>query len=208
MTVEPLTPERRRAMTRRHLLDAAAVVFAENGFYSSTIDEVAKRAGFTKGAVYSNFTSKDDLFLALLDDRIDQQFAVLTEVLEHGPSGRSGQAPRVRDLLRSGGMGWDDTWETLFLEFVLYARRNEEAAAKLAERARRERAFVEQLIESEYAALGAVPRYPIRAFAEISMDLFSGFGIARLLDPDLITDETIDVALNLLWDSFGINDDE
>src|SRR6266513_920054 len=64
-TFEPLTPERRRAMTRQHLLEAAAMVFARNGFHGSTLDEVAATAGFSKGAVYSNFKSKHDLFLEL-----------------------------------------------------------------------------------------------------------------------------------------------
>src|SRR6476646_7446205 len=98
MTFEPLTPERRRAMTRQHLLDAAAIVFTRNGFHGSTLDEVASTAGFTKGAVYSNFTSKDDLFLALLDDRMERQFAVATEVLESGSHELSEQLPRVREL--------------------------------------------------------------------------------------------------------------
>ena len=91
MTFEPLTPERRRAMTRQHLLDAAAIVFARNGFHGSTLDEVAATAGFSKGAVYSNFKSKDDLFLELFHDRIDRQFAVVSEALETG-STRPGRA--------------------------------------------------------------------------------------------------------------------
>ena len=70
MAIEPLTPDRRRAMTREHLLEAAAVVFARNGFHGSSLDEVAAAAGFTKGAVYSNFKSKEDLFVAVLDHRI------------------------------------------------------------------------------------------------------------------------------------------
>ena len=76
MTFEPLTPERRREMTRQHLLDAAAIVFARKGFHGATLDEVAKLAGFTKGAVYSNFKSKDDLFLALLEQKSDRSYAV------------------------------------------------------------------------------------------------------------------------------------
>ena len=73
VTIEPLTPERRRAMTREHLLEAAAVVFARNGYHGASLDEVAAAAGFTKGAVYSNFKSKEDLFLALIDHRIEMQ---------------------------------------------------------------------------------------------------------------------------------------
>ena len=67
MTLEPLTPERRRQQTRDYLLQAAAQVFAERGFHGASLDEVAAAAGFTKGAVYSNFKNKEDLFLALLE---------------------------------------------------------------------------------------------------------------------------------------------
>ena len=73
VTIEPLTPARRREMTRRHLLDAAAVVFARDGFHGASLDDVAATAGFTKGAVYSNFKSKEDLFLAVFDDRFARE---------------------------------------------------------------------------------------------------------------------------------------
>ena len=65
MPVERLTPEKRRELTRAHLLAAAAEVFAERGFQRATLDQIADAAGFSKGAVYSNFASKDELFLAL-----------------------------------------------------------------------------------------------------------------------------------------------
>src|ERR1700730_5330771 len=101
MAVERLTPTRRRELTRRNLLEAAAVVFAREGFHGASLDEVAATAGFTKGAVYSNFKSKDDLFLALLDDRIERQFAVASEVLDSGPHESALQFPAVRELLHS-----------------------------------------------------------------------------------------------------------
>ena len=98
MTIEPLTPARRREMTRRHLLEAAAVVFARDGFHGASLDDVAATAGFTKGAVYSNFKSKEDLFLALFDDRLVREAADMQQVL-HDPvdgDGRVDQLPRVR----------------------------------------------------------------------------------------------------------------
>ena len=61
--------ERRQAQTREQLLDAAATVFAERGFHAATLDEIGQTAGFSKGAVYSNFASKDDLFVALINAR-------------------------------------------------------------------------------------------------------------------------------------------
>jgi AcrR family transcriptional regulator len=206
VTFEALTPERRRAMTRQHLLDAAAIVFARNGFHGSTLDEVAATAGFTKGAVYSNFKSKDDLFLELLDERTSREFAVVTDVLEDGSHDQAEQLPRVRDLIQGMNvMFWDDTWTTLYLEFVLYARRNPEAQAKLVATARRGREFTQKLIEQEYAAIGAKPRHPTQELAEISLALFGGLGLDRLVDPTAITDQTLDTVLSLLYDAMGVD---
>ena len=81
MPIEPLTAERRRQQTREYLLHAAAQVFAERGFHEATIDEVASAAGFTKGAVYSNFKNKEDLFLALLEDAYARDTAAIKETL-------------------------------------------------------------------------------------------------------------------------------
>src|SRR5262245_46399036 len=169
MTLEPLTPERRRAQTRRHLLDAAAVVFARKGFHGATIDEVAETAGFTKGAVYSNFENKEDLFFAMVDDRVERQFSIVSEVLATGPHDRTTQLPHMRELFRSGAIFADDDWELLHLEFVLYAKRNPAAAEKLAHRAAREREFVAQLIEEEHANFGLTPAFPSDQLAELSL---------------------------------------
>jgi AcrR family transcriptional regulator len=207
VTFEPLTPERRRAMTRQHLLDAAAIVFARNGFHGSTLDEVAATAGFTKGAVYSNFKNKDDLFLELLDDRIERQFAVVSEVLDSGSHDKVEQAPHIRALF-GGATFWDENILTLYLEFVLYAIRNPEAQAKLAASAQRTRARVQELIEHEYATLGASPNYPTRDLAEISLALFNGLGIDRLIDPSVVTDQTLDTILSFLYTAMGVDRDD
>jgi AcrR family transcriptional regulator len=205
MTLEPLTPERRRAMTRRHLLDAAAIVFARKGFHGATLDEVAATAGFSKGAVYSNFKSKDDLFLELLDDRINRQFAVVSEVLETGSHDRAEQFPRIREIFRSD-MFWGEDFITLWLEFVLYARRNPEAQAKLAASVQRSRAQVQALIEHEYAIIGGSPTYPTADLAEISLALFNGLGIDRIVNPSAITDEMLDTTLSFLYDAMGVDE--
>jgi AcrR family transcriptional regulator len=207
MTFEPLTPERRRAMTRQHLLDAAAIVFARNGFHGATLDEVATTAGFSKGAVYSNFKSKDDLFLELLDDRINREFAVVSEVLESGSHDKAEQFPRIREILRSD-MFWSEDFITLWLEFVLYSRRNPEAQAKLAASLQRSRSQVQELIEHEYSAIGGTPKYPTRDLAEISLALFNGLGIDRLVNPSAVTDEMLDTTITFLYDAMGVNGGE
>ena len=81
MELLPLTPERRRQQTREHLLAAAAEVFAERGFHGASLDEVAAVAGFTKGAVYSNFKNKEDLFLALFKANYDREMDALRATL-------------------------------------------------------------------------------------------------------------------------------
>ncbi|MDP9334581.1 MAG: TetR/AcrR family transcriptional regulator [Actinomycetota bacterium] len=205
MTFEPLTPERRRAMTRQHLLDAAAIVFARNGFHGSTLDEVAAAAGFSKGAVYSNFKSKDDLFLELFHDRVDRQFAVVSEALESSSHDQAEQFPRIRQILRSDMSPWNDSFVTLWLEFILYARRNPDAQKKLAASAQRARAQVQALIEHEYEVRGVTPNYPTADLAEIGMALFNGLGIDRLVDQSAVTDQMLDTTLSFLFDAMGVN---
>jgi AcrR family transcriptional regulator len=194
-----LTPERRRALTRRHLLEAAGVVFARQGFHGATLDEVAATAGFTKGAVYSNFTSKDDLFLALLEDRTERQLAVVSDVLAAGGHAAAEQFPLVSQLFR-GELFWDDEFATLYLEFVLYARRHSDAQMKLAESARRTRTMVQALIDAEYAALEIEPKYASADVAAMSLALFGGFGLDRLVDPRAVSSETLDTTLTLLFE--------
>ena len=205
MSFEPLTPERRRAMTRQHLLDAAAIVFARNGFHGSTLDEVAATAGFSKGAVYSNFKSKDDLFLELFHERVDRQFAVVSEALQTGSHLQAEQFPRIRQILRSDASPWDESFVTLWLEFVLYARRNPDAQKKLAASAQRARVQVQALIEHEYEAAGVSPKYPTADLAEIGMALFNGLGIDRLVDPSAVTDHLLDTTLSFLFDAMGVD---
>lgn len=206
MPFEPLTPERRRAMTRRYLLDAAAIVFARDGFHGATLDEVAKTAGFTKGAVYSNFKSKDDLFLELQREWADRQLAVLTEFLESGDHDRATELTRTRELLRGAMFTWHDTENALYLEFVLYARQKPELRAELAEIRRQWLGFVSDLIEREYEAWGANLKYPTHDMAQISLALFSGLGTDHMLDPELVSEHTLDTVLSVLYDTMGIEE--
>lgn len=206
MSFEPLTPERRRAMTRRYLLDAAAIVFARDGFHGATLDEIAARAGFSKGAVYSNFKNKDELFVALLEDRIDRWYAITLDVLDAGPHDRADQLPRVRDLLGATVLlDEGDSWRALYLEFVLYAQRNPDAKDKLVTAVRRERARIQALIEREYQASGDSLPYSATALAVFNQALWDGLGFVRLVDPDAIDQQAIDTAIELLYTAMGVD---
>lgn len=71
--IEKLTPERRRQMTRDALLDAAEEVFVKRGVTGAALEEIAAEAGFSRGAIYDHFGSKDELLLAVLDRFMERQ---------------------------------------------------------------------------------------------------------------------------------------
>jgi len=107
---------RRRAASRAALLDAAATVFARDGFHRATLDAVAAEAGLTKGAVYSSFDGKDDLFFALQERR----FAQLAEEQAEAVGQAAGDPEHV-GVAAAKHLPFDRVWNLLFLEFVTYA---------------------------------------------------------------------------------------
>src|SRR3954454_18996732 len=84
MAVARQTQPERRQKTRTRLLAAATRVFARHRYHSATLDEIAAEAGFTKGALYYNFASKEELFLALLDEHIASRVTLLRELGSRG----------------------------------------------------------------------------------------------------------------------------
>jgi AcrR family transcriptional regulator len=203
-TFEPLTPERRRAMTRQHLLEAAAMAFARDGFQGSSLDQIAATAGFTKGAVYSNFKSKDDLFLAVLEERFERGHAAIRGALDTETHTQEEWMPRIANAVREAM--WDDSWTMLFLEFVLYASRNPQARSKLAAWTRHSLGRVEQLIAQEHDAAGAPPHYPPADLALISVSMFDGLGVYRLIDPSFTSDQTLTAVLQFMSDAIGVDE--
>src|SRR3989304_1747470 len=79
---EPTPTRRRREVTRQRLLDAAFPVFARNGFERATVDEIVREAGYSKGAFYVHFDAKEDLFWAMLEERISRQQEAFLQSLD------------------------------------------------------------------------------------------------------------------------------
>jgi AcrR family transcriptional regulator len=198
--VEPLTPDRRRALTRSHLLEAAAQVFARQGFHGASIDDVARAAGFTKGAVYSNFKNKEDLFLALMDRRSQEQLSVVGNAMTEASSLTDDErASRFRDL--TAGLLWGDRdWQLLVLEFSLYAARNAHAAQRLVEQERREREQLIPLIRGELDRVGTVSPVPLDDLASIFLALFRGIALQHVIDPEGADDTLLESAMEFLHD--------
>jgi AcrR family transcriptional regulator len=199
MTIEPLTPERRRQQTRDHLLDAAAQVFGERGYHSASLDDIAAAAGFTKGAVYSNFKSKEDLFLALLESRFASELEDLKAVLaawDVGPG--NGLSDFVSLIVDSPKDPTRVTWGTLYEEFHLYARRNPEARARLAELERRDVASVAEILRTERARLNLDPSTSPEDAARITLALTRGVAMMQTIDPDAVDQRFLESMLEFL----------
>jgi AcrR family transcriptional regulator len=124
-----LSRAERREQTRQELLSAAEACFVSRGFHASSVEEVAERAGYTKGAVYSNFASKEDLFFAVYEQRVER---VLTEVV---PGLLQGSAEGAFDWLATGAIerrDRDDGWLAVFFEFWAHVLRHPELRDRFA----------------------------------------------------------------------------
>lgn len=107
---------------RDRLLRAALELFTGRGYDQTSLDQVAGAAGFTKGAVYSNFTSKDELFLTLMDQQVGRRIASVREALQRSGGGAD-SARLVGDRL-TRALDEDREWQLLFLDYVLRAARD------------------------------------------------------------------------------------
>lgn len=199
MSFEPLTPERRRQQTRDHLLEAAAQVFAERGFDGATLDEVAAVAGFTKGAVYSNFKNKDDLFLALLESRYEQEMQSVLRTIEATADHPEAHLADFVDLLREQfDAPGNNNWGGLYQQFFSYALHNPAARAKLAEFERADIASVAKIFEDERARHGIRGHESAEDSARIVVAVIRGLWAQRLLDPDAVDGSILESAISFI----------
>jgi AcrR family transcriptional regulator len=147
---------RRRAETRRRVVDAAFEVFCELGIRDAPVELICERAGFTRGAFYSNFASKEELFLAVyevqMQERIDRLRAAVGAAVDQADVTDPDVATEV---LRQAGalfleaLASDRTWYLLNIEFVAQAMRNDELRpVTAAAEARFEDGLAEILMET------------------------------------------------------------
>ncbi|WP_137722846.1 TetR/AcrR family transcriptional regulator [Prescottella subtropica] len=143
----------RRAETRRRLLDAAGEVFAEEGFGRASVEQVCERAGFTRGAFYSNFTSLDELFLAMWEQRsaamLDGIAAALADADRTAPTGLEDAVDRVLAAIPV-----DDAWYRITAEFTAHALRNPALRRVMAAREDAIQAAILPIVEDALAATG------------------------------------------------------
>lgn len=178
MTDKPLS--RRRAGTRERLLDAAWSEFTSRGYAVTSVENVCERAGFTRGAFYSNFTTKDDIFLALHRRQVDRVISEL-ETRRARRRGAADLAETVAEVL--GGLASDREWYLLRTEFLLHAARRPEAAAALVTSRTQLRDRLAEILAETLEELGLHATVPVGELAGWLLLVDDG-GIARsLIEP-------------------------
>jgi AcrR family transcriptional regulator len=167
MAVERLTPERRRELTRSALVEAAADVFARRGFDGASLEEIAEAAGFTRGAIYSNFGSKEDLLLAVVERYNQTLVGAFSDTLERATDISQEEmtvsaAALWRDLIRR-----DPNLTALNLEFRLRALRNPAFRARFLELLHENDKRIADLIAREAKTYGIRLKYDPADLAQI-----------------------------------------
>ena len=172
-------PRRRRAETVERLLDAALETFAEIGFAAASVEDICSRGGFTRGAFYSSFRTKDELFAALFARETATNLARAEEQLvgiedEADPVGAA--VERCLSTFRA-----DRTWVLVHTEYALYATRNPEAAAALRRHAEGLHRRLTALIETAATRIGLRLTLPAHRLARIVLALHDGVVIREVL---------------------------
>jgi AcrR family transcriptional regulator len=177
------TRAERQASTRAALLRSASHEICEHGLDGASIDHIATEAGYTKGAFYANFTSKEDLFLAMLDEKFGAEMARLEAAL--AGSGEAVDVARTAadDLLSY--IDRDPEWPRLYQEFAVHAARNDAFRVQFAARQRAVRERMAELFARWTAALGIEPILPHADVAAMSFVMADGFLLDRIIDPEL-----------------------
>lgn len=197
----PCQPQRRapREETRQRLLEAALAAFADHGFAKTSVEHIVARAGYTRGAFYSNFPDKDALFFALMDERMENRVSEVATVL--AASSPESVIENLRSWSEKGQNESAGLRATLSAEFRSYALRNPEAKAQLQVRERRLRSAFASAISAEFAAIGVTPPAPAEDLALIVQTLDSFLPLQRELDPESVREGFMFDALALLLDA-------
>ncbi|MET7784432.1 MULTISPECIES: TetR/AcrR family transcriptional regulator [Streptomyces] len=194
-----LTRAEAKARTRRLLLDAAARVFARKGFAGASVEEIAESAGFSIGALYSNFGGKEALFLELMAERGLDRVAEAAQTLDRHEAG-TGEAAAELGRLLVHVADKDTDFAPLQAEFWLYAVRNPHVLDTMAAALREPRQALEGLIDTWLTEQGGPAEAPAESVATVVAALFQGLVRLRRVDPDSVPEELFGQALVWLVD--------
>ena len=176
------------AENRTKLLDAAGRVFRDLGYSGASLDTIAQEAGFSKGAVYSHFTSKADLFLSLLEDRISRRLERQLAAVR-SPSVDGDGTGLLREVFQASRA--DPQWHLAVLEFRVTAARDPALNARYAEAHRRTVDGIVETLRPLYADRGMEPELPLDALAVAGLMLDAGSFLEHLAAADGISTDDV-----------------
>lgn len=185
-----------RSQTRARLLQAASQVFAERGYDRASLDDVAAAAGLTKGAVYSSFAGKDELFYALMRERIGERLELVAAAVDRQAT--------LEDITRDAGDGLVELifgqadWHLLFIEFWARAVRDPTLRDEFACQRRSARELIAHFLEQQAVQAGVGLPAPADQLAVAVLALSNGLAIEQLADPENIDPSIFGVILSLL----------
>ena len=173
--------------TRDKLFEAAARVFEADGIGGASIEAIAAAAGFTRGAFYSNFKSKDELIIAMLEDHVEQSIRRNMDILA--------QHKNLDDFiaaLKSMDRGRQDPLSRsplLHIEMILFVARAEKRRPELAKRLRARRKLIADIVEATLKSKANGDRLNPAWMASVVLALEDGFRLHRLIDPETTRSE-------------------
>ena len=173
------TRAERRAQTRQQLVAAAERLFKRDGFHATSVDAIADEAGYTKGAVYSNFAAKEELFFAVYERRLEQRVVQLNRLVEDAPSARAALRAAVESTAGRG----EDGWIAVFFEFWAHVLRHPEHRERFAALHRRGLEPCERAMEHLAREQGTEPPLPPALMATAQLALGNGLQLERLTRP-------------------------
>lgn len=181
-TTDTATKKRRsRQETRQKLLDAALQVFARNGYERATVDEIVREAGFSKGAFYVHFETKEDLFWEMLEERIAAQQETFRQTVDASLSVAENER---RILEQAFNMSTHPLGPAVILEFTAHGMRDEKVREQLAKMYESWHSFVAETL-TQGQELGIVRKdVPLALLASTIMALFEGSMIQSHFAPD------------------------
>jgi AcrR family transcriptional regulator len=191
-----LTRAEEQARTRSRLLEAAAEVISQRGLDRATLDEMAAFAGLTKGAIYSNFASKDDVVVALIEARLESHF----EGLENAIDGSGELTAQTTQAAQAWLAALDASEESFLLsiEFALYLARNPELRDHFAAHYQKLRHKYAQIVQMYGASEKGELPMSAEHMSMIYMAVIEGLSIAKLRQPNAVPDHLFAKALELI----------
>jgi AcrR family transcriptional regulator len=173
----------RSEQTRAALLRAASHTICVLGMHGASIDRIAAAAGYTKGAFYAHFASKEDLFLTMLDEHFATELARLDAVLAGAGEPAEEARKAAEDFLEH--IDADPEWRRLYQEFATHAARNEVFRAEFAARQRGLRERMAAVFARWASDFGVTPPLPPTQIAAMTFFMADGFLLDQIIDPEL-----------------------